>query len=137
MGNGFGINNLTVFVGDLDNARSFFTDSLGFFIRNKNTVGDGVFEGTLSLPISLPDMSSIDLISSNDTVSVTGEDAMILDFLEMYKGVRMYSLSTSSVDSTYLWLSSRGVYNGFGPIVLDCKSVFSILSLGSRQQSEI
>ena len=108
MGSGYGINNLTLFVHDLERARNYFTDSLGFSIRNKNAFGEGAFEGTIGLPIGLPDMSSIDLVSLNDTVSVTGNDAEFLDFLGMNEGVRMYSLSSSSVDSTHLWLSSQG-----------------------------
>ena len=108
MGNGFGINNLTLFVDDLDNASSYFTDSLGFSVRSKSTFGEGSIAGTINLPISLPDMSSINLISENDTLSVAGQDSVMLGFLEMHEGVRMYSLSSSSVDSTYLWLSTQG-----------------------------
>ena len=108
MGNGFGINNTTLFVHDLDSASVYFTETLGFSIRNKNSFAEGAFEGTLSLPISLPDMSTIDLVSGNDAVSVAGKDSVLLQFLEMHEGVRMYSLSSSSVDSTYLWLVSQG-----------------------------
>ena len=108
MGNGFGLNNSTLFVHDLDSASVYFTQTLGFSIRNMNTVGEGAYEGTRSLPIALPDMSTIDLISTNDTVSVAGKDSVLLHYLEMREGVRMYGLSSSSVDSTYLWLASRG-----------------------------
>ncbi len=108
MGQGFGINNANLYVNDLNSAGKYFTDTLGFSIRNKNDFGEGAVEGILSLPISLPDMSSIDLISKNDTISVAGEDADLLHFLQKHEGIRTYSLSSSSVDSTYLWLSSRG-----------------------------
>ena len=108
MGNGFGINNSTLYVNDLDSTRDYFTETLGFFIRNKHAFGEGAFEGTISLPISLPDMSSIDLISKNDTISVEGENAILLDFLAQKEGARMYSLSSSSVENTYSWLSSQG-----------------------------
>lgn len=108
MGNGFGINNSTLFVHDLDSTSDYFTETLGFYIRNKRTFGEGAFEGTFSLPISLPDMSSIELISRNDTISVTGENSAVLDYLVLNEGARMYSLSSSSVENTYLWLSSQG-----------------------------
>ena len=108
MGSGFGINNATLYVHDLAGAGDYFSDSLGFNIRNKDVFGRGALKGTAILPISLPDMSSIELISENDTVVVSGEDALVLDFLKQNEGVRMYSLSSSSVDSTLLWLSTQG-----------------------------
>lgn len=107
MGRGFGISNTTLFVQDIKNARDYFVDTLGFNIRHKNSFGVGIFGGTTSLPISLPDMSSIDLIAANDTISVTGKDSVLLDYLGRTEGVRTYALSSSAVDSTYLWLSHQ------------------------------
>ncbi|MEM8487099.1 MAG: c-type cytochrome [Bacteroidota bacterium] len=108
LGQGFGIERATLYVDNLEDARDYFTDSLGFNIRNKDAFGASAFKGMMNLPISLPDMSSIDLVAENDTVAVAGNDAMLRDFLGKREGVRMYALSSSSVDSTHLWMSSRG-----------------------------
>ncbi len=108
MGQGFGINNATLYVNNLGRATDYFADTLGFLIRNKLAVGEGMFEGTKSLSIGLPDLSAIDLVTENDTISVADNNALLLDYLQKHEGVRYYTLSSSSVDSTHMWLSSRG-----------------------------
>ena len=108
MGRGYGINSSTLFVENLDSTRKHFTEVLGFFIPSPEMINTGVFEGTVSTTIPFPDMSSIDLLSLGDSVVVSGKDSVVLDFLDRFEGIGMYSLSSSSADSTYSWLTSRG-----------------------------
>lgn len=108
MGRGYGINSSTLFVKNLDSTRKHFTEVLGFNIPNFEKVREGIVEGTVTTAIPFPDMSSIELLSLGDAVIVGGKDSVFRDFLERFEGVGMYSLSSSSVDSTYSWLRSRG-----------------------------
>ena len=108
MGRGYGINSSTLFVENLDSARKHFTEVLGFNIPYPGKINKGLFEGTVNTTIPFPDMSSIDLLALEDSVFISGKDSVVLDFLNRFKGIGMYSLSSSSVDSTNSWLTSRG-----------------------------
>ncbi|MCH6235727.1 c-type cytochrome [Cognataquiflexum rubidum] len=108
MGRGYGISNTTLIVEDLDSARKYFTEILGFNIPDSEQINKGIFEGTVTNSIPFPDMSALVLLSLEDSALVSGKDSVVLDFLDRYKGVGMYSLSSSSVDSTYSLLTSRG-----------------------------
>ena len=108
MGRGYGINSTTLFVEDLDSTLKHFTEVLGFNIPPSIKINKGIFEGTVNITIPFPDMSSIDILSLEDSAFVSGKDSVALDFLDRFKGVGMYSLSSSSVDSTHSWLTSRG-----------------------------
>lgn len=68
-----------------------------------------IFEGTVSGLASFPDFSSIEFMALEDSAKTTGKESFISDFLKHHEGVRMFSLSSSSVDTTYAWLSSQGL----------------------------
>ena len=108
MGRGYGINNSTLIVEDLDSTRKYFTEVLGFNIPDWEKIDKGIIEGTVTTSIYFPDMFTIVLLSLEDSLFVSGKDSEVLDFLDRFEGIGMYSLSSSSVDSTYSWLTSRG-----------------------------
>lgn len=107
LGQGIGINSTTLFINDIESGIKFYKDSLGFNIRGK--AEKGVFDGTLTTSISLGDMTSFELMSMNDTLDKSLSPGFILDYLATSEGVRLYSLSSSSVDSTYSALTSTGL----------------------------
>lgn len=106
MGDGYGINNATLLVNDLESARAYYKDTLGFDVPDDNQISP--FEGTKGLSIYFPDMSSLEILSLDDSVSDDQKPAFITSFLQRHEGVRAYSLSSSSTDSTVLWLTSQG-----------------------------
>lgn len=108
MGNGYGISSLTLFVSDLDSAQIHFTDVLGFSAPSPEMTEDGLIEGTVMTTFPFADMSSIELLSLGDSVIVGGKDSLLLDYLDRFEGIGMYTLSSSSVDSTHSWLTTSG-----------------------------
>lgn len=108
LGRGFGIANTTLLVQDLDSARTYYSEVLGFAKPRKPGFEKGLLEGTQIAPIRFPDNSSIELLALDDSLQVMTADSFLTAFLDENEGVRMYSLYTSSADSTYWWLSSRG-----------------------------
>ncbi|MDN3204417.1 c-type cytochrome [Algoriphagus sediminis] len=106
-GQGIGLSQTTLLVEDIEQAKQYFVDTLGFNIYRGIT--DGAFDGTLSSSIILGDMTVFELLSANDALS---QDS-IVDFLssdaEIKNGVRLFSLSTSSIDSTYMTLNKVGL----------------------------
>ncbi len=108
MGSGYGISSTTLLVQDLDSTQRYFTEVLGFSIRETKEFQAGDFEGSIVSTITFPNMSSIQLLSVEDSIVVTGKGSLIRNFLDQYEGIGMYSLSTSSADSTHGWLSAQG-----------------------------
>lgn len=108
MGRGYGISSLTLFVSDLDSAQIHFTEVLGFSAPGPEMTEAGLIEGTVMTTFQFPDMSSIELLSLGDSVIVGGKDSVVIDYLDQFEGIGMYSLSSSSVDSTYSWLTTSG-----------------------------
>ncbi len=108
LGTGLGINKTTVFVQDLDSARNYYTKVLGFPMPLAKDFQNGMYDGTLSAVVNFPDMSSLELLSVKDTGGVVVKDSFITSFLKHNEGVRLYSLHTSSADSTIGWLRGRG-----------------------------
>ncbi len=104
LGKGYGINSATLLVDDLDSAKSYFSTTLGF---NVDDAEKGEFMGTIVASAGLADMSFIELLSVNDSVD-DPKPSFITSFLKSNTGVRMFSLSSSSTDSTSLWLTSKG-----------------------------
>ena len=107
-GLGYGINSSTLVVRDIDSTKKHFTEVLGFKKPVPKGVEKGPFAGGLSFTYMFPDMSSLELLSVEDSITVAGRDSFIVDFLQQHEGVRKYALSSSSADSTHAWLSSRG-----------------------------
>jgi cbb3-type cytochrome c oxidase subunit III len=58
--------------------------------------------------ISFADMSSFEILSLNDSLVDESKPSFLTAFLKKMEGVRLYSLSSSSVDSTSIWLNSQG-----------------------------
>lgn len=93
---GYGFNNGLLTLQDLDSASTYYSKVLGFSVRNAGSPVAGRFEGTLQTSISLADMSTFNLVHD----SLAGDNSP--------DGMRRYSLSTSSADSTFAWLTQRG-----------------------------
>lgn len=106
LGQGSGIGGITLMVNDLEAATTYFKDSLGFNIRG--TAEAGEFEGSLVNAFGLSDMSGIELLSLNDSVEESAIPAFIKTFLGAGEGARLYSLTTSSADSTFMALKTSG-----------------------------
>ena len=68
----------------------------------------GIYDGTLSAIVYFPDFSSVELLSVKDTPLVKTKHSFITSFVKD-GGVRLYSLATSSADSTFLWLKGKGI----------------------------
>lgn len=68
----------------------------------------GIYDGTLSAAVNFPDFSAMELLSLNDTGKVVPKDSFLISFAKKHEGVRMYSLFTSSVDTTFSWLNAQG-----------------------------
>lgn len=108
MGSGFGINSSTLIVQGLKSTQKYYSEVLGFAIPNADEFAKGVFEGSISSAINFPDLSSFELLSLEDSVELATPYAFVTDFLAQHEGVRMYSLSTSSAETTHTWLASQG-----------------------------
>jgi mono/diheme cytochrome c family protein/rhodanese-related sulfurtransferase/catechol 2,3-dioxygenase-like lactoylglutathione lyase family enzyme len=106
IGEGYGINSTTLLVDDLNAAKDYFKDTLGFSIDDD--FEEGNFDGSMVSSAAMADLSVLELLSINDSVREESRPSFILSFLESNKGVRMYSLSSSSIDSTSFWLTSQG-----------------------------
>lgn len=108
MGAGYGIVSSTLLVKDLKSAREYYTETLGFSKPRKEEFEKGALAGTRSSTIRFPDNSKLELLSLDDSIKVTAQDAFIEDFLQDHEGVRTYSISSSSVKKSHSWLSQQG-----------------------------
>lgn len=109
LGAGFGISGATLIVQKLDSARKYYADVLGFDMPKAEDVGPGLYKGTLAAMINLPDQTYLELLAVNDTGKVAVQDTFITSFRKRNQGIRLYSLSTSSTDTTFRWLAGREV----------------------------
>lgn len=108
LGAGFGINKTTLLVSDLQKTRDYFADTLGFSVPGTDRFETGIYEGSIITSIRFPDMTSFELLSIEDSLVTPNTPSFITRFLAKQEGVGMYSLSSSSADTTYAWLSDRG-----------------------------
>lgn len=106
MGHGFGINSATLLVKDLEAAKAYYKDTLGFDVSEN--AQKSAFGGSGAYAISLPDMSVLELLSPIDSLPDDEKPNFITSYLQNNEGVRTYSLSSSSADSTASWLTSQG-----------------------------
>jgi mono/diheme cytochrome c family protein/rhodanese-related sulfurtransferase len=104
LGLGFGITDVNLIVKDLLSVRNYYADVLGFKMPLPEKFENGILNGTLTTSANFPDMSSIQLLAIKDTALVSVKHS----FLQRHKGVGLYSLSTSSTDTTLQWLSLQG-----------------------------
>lgn len=108
LGAGFGINSSTVIVNDLQKTRNYFADTLGFEMPENDGFDKGLHEGSIFTSIDFPDMSYIEFLAIEDSLVTDNTPHFIEDFLAIGEGVQSYSLSSSSVDTTYSWLTQQG-----------------------------
>lgn len=106
LGNGFGLNSATLIVNDLKSASAYYKDTLGFDVPDETQ--NSAYAGAKSSYISFPDMSALEILALDDSISDDIKPPFISSFLAQHQGVRMYSLSSSSTDSTAFWLASQG-----------------------------
>ncbi|MEM6736218.1 MAG: c-type cytochrome [Bacteroidota bacterium] len=106
LGSGHGINNPTLLVHDIEDAIKYYSDTLGFNVRGAAERGD--FAGSLSASILFGDMTSFELLSISDSADESTIPKFIKSFLSSNEGIRLFSLSSSSLDSTSIWLASQG-----------------------------
>ena len=105
---GNGINKSTFLVNNLKDTRNYYADTLGFDMPKPDRFRKGTFDGSITTRISFPDMTSIEFLSIEDSLITDSPPSFITSFLENHQGVQKYSLSSSSVDTTYSWLNSQG-----------------------------
>lgn len=108
LGLGFGISSASILVQNLDSAREYYADVLGFDVPLPEKFENGIFEGTLSAAIRFADMASLELVAIRDTALVSTAHPFVTNFLQQREGVRLYSLSTSSIKATRSDLKAHG-----------------------------
>jgi hypothetical protein len=102
---GLGIARATLIVKNLDSARSYYTDVLGFSMPIPKKYEKGIYDSTQMASINFEDFASFDLLSTTDSVLKAGKQASVI---KQHKNASLYSFSTSSVDTTTKWLHAQG-----------------------------
>ncbi|MBK8633294.1 MAG: VOC family protein [Saprospiraceae bacterium] len=105
LSDGFGIQGVSIKVKNLDQARNYFTDTLGFSLPPSEWYEKGLFDSTEMASYYFADFSTFDLIATTDSISKMGKQASIM---QQNKSAGLYAFSTSSVDSTSNWLQAQG-----------------------------
>lgn len=108
MGNGYGIASSTLVVKDLQSTRDYFSETLGFAKPKPDETNEGLFEGTTNSSIAFADNSKLNLLSLHDSLALNKKDSFLAHYLQGHEGMRMYALSSSSVEGTQKWLSLQG-----------------------------
>ena len=108
LGIGNGLHGTTLMVNDLNRARDFYADTLGFKMGDADKFKKGFFDGTLVTSINLPDASKLDFLSVEDSLITNAPPTFITSFLANHEGIQRYYLSSSSIDTTALWLNEKG-----------------------------
>lgn len=105
---GSGIYKSTFIVNDLKSTRDYFADTLGFNVPKANRFKKGTLDGTITTSVNFPGMTSIEFLSVEDSLVTKNTPSFISTFLANHEGVQNYSLSSSSIDTTYSWLTDQG-----------------------------
>ena len=108
LGYGHGIHSYTLFVKDLPATSTYWRDTLGFDVPTKEDFEIGPFGGSAIASIFLPDMSLLELLGVNDSIPKEETDSTLAYLMSGKEGIQMYSISSSSTDSTGQWLVSQG-----------------------------
>jgi len=82
LGAGFGINSATVLVQNVDSARNYYARMLGFTMPLPEKFEKGIYEGTLGVTVTFPDLSSIELLSVKNTGLVAAKYPFITSFFD-------------------------------------------------------
>ncbi|MBK8390119.1 MAG: hypothetical protein IPL23_12900 [Saprospiraceae bacterium] len=105
LSDGFGIQGVSIKVKNLDQARNYFSDTLGFSLPPSEWYEKGLFDSTEMASYYFADFSTFDLIATTDSIAKMGKQASIM---QQNKSAGLYAFSTSSVDSTSNWLQAQG-----------------------------
>jgi cbb3-type cytochrome c oxidase subunit III len=108
LGDGFGLNSATIIVKNLDKARNYFADTLGFSMPPAARFENGIYDNTRTASIFFADFSSFELMANIDTVSKQTKKPIASAFLKQNKSLAIYSFSTSSADTTKKRLQLQG-----------------------------
>ncbi|MBO3118021.1 c-type cytochrome [Winogradskyella sp. DF17] len=108
LGIGHGLHGSMLMVSDLNRTRDFYSDTLGFRMAKTDKFKKGFFDGTLVTSINFPDASKLDFLSVEDSLIKDAPPTFISSFLANHQGVQRYYLSSSSLDTTALWLNDKG-----------------------------
>lgn len=106
------LSHATVYVLDQDAAKAFYTDKLGFEVRNDLTMGDdfeGAGAGFRWLTVGPKDQPDVELILSDPRMGHSPEHAEQLRSLVAAGALGVGVLRTDDCRATYEELSSRGV----------------------------
>ncbi|MFV1883785.1 MAG: c-type cytochrome [Balneola sp.] len=106
LGLGIGVNHLTLVANNIDSTTKYYNEMLGFRVGRISENRE--YEGLHSASINFSDMTSLEVLALSDTSSMEDIPGFISNYLANHEGMRLYALSTSSADSTSLWLTSQG-----------------------------
>jgi len=109
LGYGFGLNGATIIVKNLDKARDYFADTLGFSMPPAARFENGIYDNTRTASIFFADFSTFDLMANIDSVSKLTKKPIESTFLKQNKSLAIYSFSTSSTDTTKKRLQLQGL----------------------------
>ncbi len=101
LGIGYGIGSSSFFVNNLKSTRDYYVETLGFDMPNTDKFKKSHLDGAVTARINFPGMTSIEFLSIEDSLVTNNAPSYITDFLAKHEGVEKYSLSSSSVDTTY------------------------------------
>lgn len=108
-GQGYGLDKATLIVKNLKSARDYYADTLGFDVPKVENFEKGINDGSIFTNIQFADFSILQLLSIEDSlIKKSTTPSFISAFLANHEGVQKYTLSSSSVDTTYSWLTDRG-----------------------------
>lgn len=105
---GYGIDHLVVAVNDLEAAKDFYRDMLGFKMRPRGEVGIHA-TGTKNTSTYFANQSYLELLAINDREKVAQSRPHYIEFLKHHEGGLLYALSTSSAAQTADFLKRRGL----------------------------
>ncbi|GAB5409545.1 MAG: hypothetical protein BalsKO_19100 [Balneolaceae bacterium] len=93
-------------VNNIDSTTKYYNETLGF--RVGRIIENREYKGLHSASINFSDMTSLEVLALSDSSSKEDIPKFISDYLVDHEGIRLYALSTSSIDSTSLWLTNQG-----------------------------
>jgi len=105
---GFGIDHVILAVRDLEAARSFLRDRLGFKLPPAGVVGKHA-SGTMNASAYFANQSYLEVLAVADRDLVRHRNATVLDFLDQGEGLLGFALSTSSARQSAARLEQLGI----------------------------
>ncbi|NVJ89556.1 MAG: c-type cytochrome [Flavobacteriaceae bacterium] len=108
MGQGTGINKVFFIVNDLEVARNFYADTLGFNLPKSNRFRQSNFDGVTTTNTRFPDMSSLEFLEINIDSATNNTPKDWINYTKNFEGIQSYTISTSSTYQTKDWLEKQG-----------------------------